>query len=61
MYTLSNKRCSAPCVGHINEEEYSSTVKDAIDFISGKSRRIQKIYQKRWRKQVKSLIMKKLQ
>ena len=28
------KRCSAPCVGHINEKEYESTVTDAIDFIS---------------------------
>ena len=36
------KRCSGPCVGHITEKEYSSTVNDAIDFISGKSRRIQK-------------------
>ncbi len=36
------KRCSGPCVGHISEKEYSSTVNDAIDFISGKSRRIQK-------------------
>ena len=36
------KRCSGPCVGHIDEKDYSSTVNDAIDFISGKSRRIQK-------------------
>ena len=36
------KRCSAPCVGHISEKEYESSVEDAIDFISGKSRRIQK-------------------
>ena len=36
------KRCSAPCVGHISEKDYGSTVEDAIDFISGKSRRIQK-------------------
>ena len=36
------KRCSAPCVGNIDEKDYQSTVKDAIDFISGKSRRIQK-------------------
>ncbi len=36
------KRCSGPCVGHINEKDYLSTVNDAIDFISGKSRRIQK-------------------
>jgi len=36
------KRCSAPCVGHIHENQYKKTVSDAIDFISGKSRRIQK-------------------
>ncbi len=36
------KRCSAPCVGHIHEDQYKKTVSDAIDFISGKSRRIQK-------------------
>ena len=36
------KRCSGPCVGHIQEKDYLSSVNDAIDFISGKSRRIQK-------------------
>jgi len=36
------KRCSGPCVGHIGETQYKKTVSDAIDFISGKSRRIQK-------------------
>jgi len=36
------KRCSAPCVGHINEDYYKKTVADAIEFISGKSRKIQK-------------------
>ncbi len=36
------KRCSGPCVGHIKEKDYLSTVNDAIDFISGRSRRIQK-------------------
>ncbi len=36
------KRCSAPCVGHISKNDYNSSVTDAIDFISGKSRRIQK-------------------
>ncbi len=36
------KRCSGPCVGHISEKDYLSTVNDSIDFISGKSRRIQK-------------------
>ena len=36
------KRCSAPCVKHIEEKDYKKTVDDAVDFISGKSRRIQK-------------------
>ena len=36
------KRCSAPCVGHISEQSYMTTVNDAVEFISGKSRRIQK-------------------
>jgi len=36
------KRCSGPCVGNIEESQYKKTVSDAIDFISGKSRRIQK-------------------
>ena len=35
------KRCSAPCVGHVNEKDYKKTVNDAVNFISGKSRRIQ--------------------
>ena len=36
------KRCSAPCVGKIEEYNYKNLVKDAVDFISGKSQRIQK-------------------
>jgi excinuclease ABC subunit C len=36
------KRCSAPCVNHINELNYKKTVDEAVDFISGKSREIQK-------------------
>ncbi len=36
------KRCSGPCVGFIEKEEYKQTVDDAIEFVSGKSRRIQK-------------------
>ncbi len=36
------RRCSAPCVGKIEEESYKSLVGDAVDFISGKSQRIQK-------------------
>ena len=36
------KRGSAPCVNHIDEINYKKTVDDAVDFISGKSREIQK-------------------
>ena len=36
------KRCSGPCVGYIDENEYKITVEDAIKFVSGKSRKIQK-------------------
>ena len=49
------KRCSAPCVGHINEKDYESTVADAIDFISGKSRRIQKNLSKEMEKASREL------
>ena len=36
------KRCSGSCVGYIKKEEYKKTVDDAIEFVSGKSRKIQK-------------------
>ena len=36
------KRCSGPCVGFIEKSEYSKTVQNAIEFVSGKSRKIQK-------------------
>ena len=36
------KRCSGPCVGYVEENDYKSTVNDAIEFVSGKSRKIQK-------------------
>ncbi len=49
------KRCSAPCVGHINEKDYNSTVANAVDFISGKSRRIQKNLSKEMEKASKEL------
>jgi excinuclease ABC subunit C len=49
------KRCSAPCVGHIAEQDYASTVDDAVEFISGKSRRIQKSLSKEMEKASKDL------
>ena len=36
------KRCSGPCVGYVDKEDYKKTVDDAIEFVSGKSRKIQK-------------------
>jgi len=36
------KRCSGPCVGFVKENEYRKSVEDAIEFVSGKSRKIQK-------------------
>ena len=36
------KRCSGPCVNFIHENDYKKSVGDAIDFVSGKSRKIQK-------------------
>tara|TARA_B100000700_G_scaffold285640_1_gene339800 strand:- start:1463 stop:3304 length:1842 start_codon:yes stop_codon:yes gene_type:complete len=36
------KRCSAPCVGYLSKTEYSKLVSDAILFLTGKSKNIQK-------------------
>ena len=36
------KRCSAPCVGYVNDKDYKKSVEDAIEFVSGKSRKIQR-------------------
>ena len=35
------KRCSAPCVGRISEEDYDELVEDAKNFLSGKSTGVQ--------------------
>lgn len=35
------KRCSAPCVGLVSQVDYQKSVKDAVDFLSGKSSQIQ--------------------
>lgn len=35
------KRCSAPCVGKINEEDYAKLTKQAEDFLRGKSQAVQ--------------------
>ncbi len=36
------KRCSAPCVGKISKADYNASVKQAKDFLKGKSSEIQK-------------------
>ncbi len=36
------KRCSGPCVGYVKDDDYKKSVEDAIEFVSGKSRKIQK-------------------
>ena len=49
------KRCAAPCMDYINEKSYRSLVKNAIDFISGKSHEIQKKFSEEMEKASKEL------
>lgn len=35
------KRCSGPCVGHISEVDYAGLVRDAEQFLAGKSTKVQ--------------------
>ena len=57
MYQI--KRCSGPCVGYIYENEYKKTVEDAIKFVSGKSRKIQKNLSEQMEKASKELDFEK--
>ncbi len=36
------KRCTAPCVSYVSEDEYKLSVKNAVDFLDGKSVEVQK-------------------
>ncbi|NCC23206.1 MAG: excinuclease ABC subunit UvrC [Alphaproteobacteria bacterium] len=35
------KRCTAPCVGRVSEDDYAAQVEEAAGFLSGKSREVQ--------------------
>lgn len=41
------KRCSAPCVGYINEVDYQKDFQSAMDFLEGKSEEVLKLLQGR--------------
>ena len=49
------KRCAGPCVSYISEKSYKNLVEDAVDFISGKSQRVQKNLSKEMEKASKEL------
>jgi len=49
------KRCAAPCMDYINEKSYRSLVENAVDFISGKSHKIQKKFSQEMEKASKEL------
>ena len=53
------KRCSGPCVGFVKESEYKNSVDDAIKFVSGKSRDIQKNLSKQMEEASKKLDFEK--
>jgi len=53
------KRCSGPCVNYITEKDYGQTVEDAIEFVSGKSRKIQKSLSKQMEKASEGLNFEK--
>ena len=55
------KRCSGPCVGYVKEDEYKNSVENAIEFVSGKSRKFKKVCLSKWKGLVKNLISKEPQ
>jgi excinuclease ABC subunit C len=36
------KRCGAPCVGHVSQEEYRRNIEAIVDFLSGRYRQVEK-------------------
>ena len=53
------KRCSGPCVDYIKKDEYLNSVNHAIQFVSGKSRDIQKNLSKQMEKASEELDFEK--
>jgi len=49
------KRCAAPCMNYIGKKSYESLVKNAVDFISGKSHEIQKRFSEEMERASKEL------
>ena len=49
------KRCSAPCVGRISEEDYDGLVRQAKDFLAGKSSQVQADLEKQMAKAAEEL------
>ncbi|TRD10584.1 excinuclease ABC subunit UvrC [Erythrobacter insulae] len=49
------KRCSAPCVGRISEDDYEKLVKQAKDFLAGKSGQVQADLEKQMAKAAQDL------
>ncbi|MEO1489228.1 MAG: excinuclease ABC subunit UvrC [Pseudomonadota bacterium] len=49
------KRCSAPCVGRIDEEGYDQLVRQAKDFLAGRSSQVQADLEKQMAKAAESL------
>ena len=49
------KRCSAPCVGRIDERDYAALVEQAMDFLAGKSGKVQQDLEVQMAKAAESL------
>ena len=41
------KRCTAPCVGYVSQEEYRDAIDGIIDFLSGRYRQIERAIEAR--------------